>query len=60
MPFGIDPKQIAQVVQDIQDIKTAQAVMELKLQAIASALEKMAPLLAELENHGQGPRLATP
>lgn len=45
MPFGIDPKQVAQVLADVAAIKGRLDVMDAKLDAIRANTEKIIALL---------------
>lgn len=54
MPFGIDTKQIAQVVQDIADIKAKQEELLgiFPSQRISKIEAKLDVILDALNNHG--------
>jgi hypothetical protein len=54
-PFGVDPRQIAQVVQDIADIKARQVEMQVRLEQLAA---KVNLALTDLTDHGTGQSLS--
>ncbi len=52
MPFGIDPKEVAQVIEDVAAIKARQLNMEAALIAIVDTLTS---LKQALNDHGPQP-----